>query len=106
MENGGNGEHRPWAFNAPNTTDTEDSYRTFVEAHMSLVPYLLNAGAEAFAKPNGSIIGPLAAHTTKEDIERDLLFPDTFDYLLGDNILVVLLMHHISEVACSLSLNF
>ena len=89
MENGGDGEHRPWAFNEPNSTDCEDLYRLFVTAHMSLVPYLLNAGAEAYAKPNGSIIVPLAPHNTTAEIERDLLDPETFAFLLGDSILVV-----------------
>ena len=35
MENGGNGEHRPWMFD--NTNQTLDIYRTFVNIHMEMV---------------------------------------------------------------------
>ena len=35
MENGGNGEHRPWMFD--NTNQTLDIYRQFVKFHYELV---------------------------------------------------------------------
>ena len=35
MENGGNGEHRPWMFD--NTNQTLNIYRTFVDIHYELV---------------------------------------------------------------------
>jgi len=35
MENGGNGEHRPWMFD--NTNQTLDIYRNFVNIHMEMV---------------------------------------------------------------------
>ena len=35
MENGGNGEHRPWMFD--HTNQTLDIYRTFVNIHYELV---------------------------------------------------------------------
>jgi alpha-glucosidase (family GH31 glycosyl hydrolase) len=37
MENGGNGEHRPWMFDSNN--QTLDIYRNFVNIHMELVLY-------------------------------------------------------------------
>lgn len=30
MENGGNGEHRPWVYDAPGSTNYTDAYRTCV----------------------------------------------------------------------------
>jgi alpha-glucosidase (family GH31 glycosyl hydrolase) len=48
MENGGNGEHRPWAYDPPGTTVTVDNYRMFTDAHYELVPYLLTTGTQAF----------------------------------------------------------
>ena len=36
MENGGNGEHRPWKFDPPGTSVTVDNYRLFTDAHYEL----------------------------------------------------------------------
>jgi hypothetical protein len=36
MENGGDNEHRPWYFDSNGTTDTTDTYRKFVNAHLEL----------------------------------------------------------------------
>jgi len=49
MENGGNGEHRPWIFDDNyGGTETTDIYRTFVKLHYALIPYLMSEGARAF----------------------------------------------------------
>lgn len=69
MENGGDGEHRPWGFD----DETTEIYRDFTEIHHALIPYLHEQGAIAF------------------DEGRSLLsFPDddAYDYLLGDDIFV------------------
>jgi hypothetical protein len=44
MENGGSGEHRPWAFDA----ETETIHRTFTKLHYTLLPYLTEHGAIPF----------------------------------------------------------
>jgi alpha-glucosidase (family GH31 glycosyl hydrolase) len=43
MENGGRGEHRPWALGP----EVERVYRYFAKLHYQLVPYLHSAGIEA-----------------------------------------------------------
>jgi len=45
MENGGGGVHRPWLFDE----ETTAIYRTFVELHHALVPYMMREGGIAFA---------------------------------------------------------
>lgn len=45
MENGGSGEHRPWAFDA----ETTAIYKRFTDLHYRLIPYLMTHGAIAFA---------------------------------------------------------
>ena len=49
MENGGAGEHRPWAFDE----ETTEIYRTFAKLHVDLVPYLMEEGGLAFANGEG-----------------------------------------------------
>ncbi len=44
MENGGSGEHRPWAFDA----ETTDIYRVFVKLHLALGEYLNREGLVAW----------------------------------------------------------
>ncbi len=69
MENGGSGEHWPWAFDQ----ETVDIYKVFVDLHHSLLPTLEAQGAVAFAE------------------ERSLFtfFSDeTYEYMLGDDIFV------------------
>lgn len=46
MENGGGGEHRPWAFDE----ETTEIYRRFVKLHYAIIPYLNEKGAEAFER--------------------------------------------------------
>ena len=49
FENGGNGEHAPWAFEAPpSSTDVTDMYRDLVAAHYALAPYFLSTGTAAY----------------------------------------------------------
>lgn len=45
MENGGNGEHRPWMYDE----ETLDIYRKFTLLHHSLIPYLYSQGAFSYA---------------------------------------------------------
>jgi alpha-glucosidase (family GH31 glycosyl hydrolase) len=45
MENGGSGEHRPWAFDE----ETLEIYRDFADLHESLLPYFMSAGGDAWA---------------------------------------------------------
>jgi alpha-glucosidase (family GH31 glycosyl hydrolase) len=46
MENGGDNQHRPWAFD----NETYVIYKKFVNIHMELGPYFLNAGTIALNK--------------------------------------------------------
>jgi alpha-glucosidase (family GH31 glycosyl hydrolase) len=46
MENGGNGEHRPWKYDE----ETLNIYRKFVKLHHELIPYLYSEGASQFEK--------------------------------------------------------
>jgi alpha-glucosidase (family GH31 glycosyl hydrolase) len=68
MENGGDGEHRPWMFDE----ETTDIYRDFVELHYALLPYLTKHGATAFEAGES-----LTTYITKEDYTY-LLGPDVF----------------------------
>lgn len=69
MENGGNGEHRPWRFDP----ETLRIYRFYTLLHRALFPYLYSAAVEAW-EGGRSVITPLAEG-------RD-------QYLLGNDILV------------------
>jgi hypothetical protein len=60
FENGGNGEHRPWAYDTAPDTSTTDVYRRLVAAHYELAPYLLSTGTAAFAAGNVSAITPVS----------------------------------------------
>jgi len=44
MENGGNGEHRPWGYDA----EVTDIYRRFTKLHHELIPYLYSEGARSY----------------------------------------------------------
>ena len=68
MENGGGGEHRPWAFDE----QTTDIYRDLVELHHALLPYLTREGAVRFAE--GRSLMTFLDDTTY----RYLLGPDVF----------------------------
>lgn len=68
MENGGGGEHRPWMFDQ----ETTDIYRTFVQIHYALIPYLMRHGATAFENQ-----GSLTTYVSRSDYSY-LLGPDVF----------------------------
>jgi len=69
MENGGGGEHRPWAFSAR----ALDIYTDFVALHYDLLPYLMEEGARAFAEGRSLM-----------DFQSD----ETYEYLLGPDVFV------------------
>jgi alpha-D-xyloside xylohydrolase len=69
MENGGGGDHRPWAFD----DETTDIYRSFVLLHHALIPYLMEEGGRAFAAGTSLM-------TFFDDAE--------YHYLLGPDIFV------------------
>lgn len=72
MENGGGGEHRPWAFDN-NNTQTVDIYRTYAKLHSKLIPYLMKT-AEAKNALGVSMV--------------DYFNATDYSYLLGDDIFV------------------
>jgi alpha-glucosidase (family GH31 glycosyl hydrolase) len=69
MENGGVGEHRPWALG----DDVLRAYRYYAKLHHQLVPYLYSLGVEA--------------HRTGKPIIRNVDRPDR-QYTLGEDLLV------------------
>lgn len=77
MENGGNGEHRPWMFD--NTNQTLNIYRTFVDIHYELRSYFLNAGSTSMEE-HIPVMYP--------QNEKTLLNPRNWAYLLWTDILV------------------
>lgn len=87
MENGGNGEHRPWLINVTESQFVTDVYRTFVDIHYSLVPYLLTVGTNAIETGTSSM-HPLVPHQSEWEIVIDDFQPAYYDYLLGNDILV------------------
>jgi hypothetical protein len=80
MENGGNGEHRPWMFDVGNSTQIGDIYRNFVHIHQELIPYFLSAGTAALGNKT-SVMIPSAPKT-------DVLSLSTYDYKLWHDIFV------------------
>jgi alpha-glucosidase (family GH31 glycosyl hydrolase) len=80
MENGGSGEHRPWAFDA----ETTEIYRRFTRLHYQLLPYLMQSGGEAFHE--GSSL---------------LRFLDTtsYAYTIGEDLLVAPVLEAGGEVS-------
>ncbi|XP_064406980.1 alpha-glucosidase 2-like [Halichondria panicea] len=85
MENGGNKEHRPWAFDSNN--QTLHIYNRFVTVHYEIGPYLLTTGTEAFETKRSSIT-PLAKHDSFINKIIDDFKPSTLNYLLGVKLLV------------------
>lgn len=84
MENGGGGEHRPWMFDE----ETLEIYRSFVNLHDALLPYLMAQGAAAFAAGRSLmtffdaaeyhyLLGPdvLVAPMLEEGTARTVQFP-------------------------------
>jgi alpha-glucosidase (family GH31 glycosyl hydrolase) len=72
MENGGEGEHRPWVFG----NDTLDIYRVFANIHTNLAPFFLNSGTDCYSK-NMSVLRPLASRIFVKQ-------PSTFDYVINE----------------------
>ena len=68
MENGGGGEHRPWMFDE----ETCNIYRKFVYLHDELLPYIYSQAAYSYE---------LVKPTMRPQL-------GTYEYLLGDDILV------------------
>jgi alpha-glucosidase (family GH31 glycosyl hydrolase) len=75
MENGGTGEHFPWNFD----NETVDIYRSWVNLHYQLVPYLYSEGTQVAIGQNGTLMKPC-----------DEIFANgSQSYFLGPNIYVV-----------------
>lgn len=62
FENGGDNEHRPWAFDGvfPGDTTASDLYRRLVNIHYELVPYLYTTGCTQYSQ-NLSSLTPLSS---------------------------------------------
>lgn len=76
MENGGNGEHRPWKFDE----ETLSIYRKFVKLHHSLIPYLYSQGASAYERKT-SLMKPF----------------NLKDYFLGDSLFISPITEDVEE---------
>ncbi len=68
MENGSVGENRPWSYD----TETADIYKKFVNLHTELIPYIYSQAAYSYE---------LVKPTMRPQL-------GTYEYLLGDDILV------------------
>jgi alpha-glucosidase (family GH31 glycosyl hydrolase) len=90
MENGGGGIHHPWAFDQ----ETVDIYRTFVNLHYAIIPYLMEEGARAFVAKKSLmtfidneeyhyLLGPdiLVAPMLEEGTSRTVQFPADSDWV-------------------------
>lgn len=75
MENGGTGNHLPWNFD----DETTDIYRSWVNLHYKLVPYLYSEGTKVAIGKNGTLMNPCT----------DLEARSFQSYFLGSNIYVV-----------------
>ncbi len=87
MENGGDDEHRPWMFDPPGSTNISDNYRTCVNLHTSLTPYLMTTVTQAY-EDGGSSVVPVAPDATFQETLIDAFDPPTYDYFLGPSIFV------------------
>ena len=74
MENGGNGEHLPWNFD----NETTDIYRSWVNVHYQLVPYLYSEGTKVALGKNGTLMRAC----------DEILAVLSYSYFLGSNIFV------------------
>jgi len=86
FENGGNGNHTPWSFDAADgSTQVTDMYRRLVNSHYALVPYLLSTGAAAFAA-GASAITPVAPPPADFPFILQPSAVRVYDYWLGADI--------------------
>jgi len=79
MENGGGGEHRPWVLDPDG--DTTEIYRKFTLLHHALIPYIYSQAAYAYE---------LRQPTMR-------LVPGTYQYTLGEDILVAPIVSESNE---------
>lgn len=77
MENGGGGEHRPWMYDE----ETTEIYRKFVNLHTELIPYIYSQAAYSYE---------LVKPTMRPQ-------PGTYEYMLGEDILVAPLFEEGNE---------
>jgi alpha-D-xyloside xylohydrolase len=90
MENGGGGEHKPWAYDDETTT----SYRAFVALHSQLSYYLQTVGSVALEQgksaisPQEALPSPIRARS-----RRHYPQPKVFSYTLGPDIFVHPILH-------------
>lgn len=77
MENGGNGTHEPWLYDE----ETADIYRKFAYLHTELIPYIYSSAAYSY------------------ELEKPTMRPTagTYQYFLGDDILVAPIFEEGSE---------
>jgi alpha-D-xyloside xylohydrolase len=81
MNNGGNGEHRPWMY----PTDILDTYRRFAKLHHFLVPYLYS-GAIDFLQTGVSLMRPMSGWDAADNTAGT-----RYTYMLGDEIFVAVI---------------
>ncbi len=72
MENGGDGEHRPWMYDP----DLTQLYRTYTVLHHELIPYLYSQGARSW----------------EQGVSLMRLQPGCYQYMLGSSLFVAPIM--------------
>ena len=88
FENGGNGDHTPWGFDAAdNSTQVTDMYRRLVNAHYALVPYFFSTAAAAYAA-GASAITPVSAPPVDFPFILQPNQVSCWDYWLGRDVFV------------------
>ncbi|KRX05587.1 Glycoside hydrolase, superfamily [Pseudocohnilembus persalinus] len=78
MENGGGGNHEPWAWDG----ETVEIYKKFVNIHYELFPFFYASGSQAFEKQK-SVMQPVAQI---QDKLADFSFPSSYDFTLWNSI--------------------
>jgi hypothetical protein len=92
MENGGYGEHLPWAFDE----NTVTVYRNYVLQHHRLSAYLLSIGADAMDTTTSTVL-PVDEQqiSVNSSNDRNLVFPQpsSYSFRLGPDLLVHPALH-------------